>query len=118
MITISEKSAQALQILELMFTRKDSVWSGSFISRELGIGVDLVFDRNRAMSRAGILRSFRGHSGGFRIEKDDVNLWEVACAVENQIPPETQSEPWQHLSSYFERTLKRTRIIDLLGETK
>jgi Rrf2 family protein len=95
---------------------------GRFLEQQLG-----------ALSKAGLVQSFRGAGGGCRIARDpaSITMAEVAEAIEGQIPPMFCLEPsdhtcfqdsrcglqgfWADVAKAVDDVFRRTSVADLLA---
>ena len=100
MLKISQKLEYAMRAMIELSMRRES---GALVpAREIAqsqqIPVRFLEQQLGALSRAGLVESFRGAGGGCRLARDpaDITVAEVADAIEGQIYPVFCLEPSDH----------------------
>ena len=112
MIAITNRTVRALGIVEqlLLTTGRLNVRT---ISEMTGMSYNTVQDLTPDLVRGRVIKATKGYCGGLDLVSRDVTLWEVAHAVESPIS-DSCSSTWAEISAFFERTMKRTIVQQLM----
>jgi Rrf2 family protein len=99
-LKVSQKLEYAMRAMIELAQRRDE---GTLVpAREIAerqqVPVRFLEQQLGALSKAGLVESFRGAGGGCRLARDpkDITMAEVADAIEGQIPPMFCLEPSDH----------------------
>ena len=100
MLKVSQKLEYAMRAMIELTQRREE---GALVpAREIAarqqVPVRFLEQQLGALSKAGLVQSFRGAGGGCRLARDpeDITMAEVADAIEGQIPPMFCLEPSDH----------------------
>ena len=133
MLKVSQKLEYAMRAMIELAQRRDE---GSLVpAREIAerqqIPARFLEQQLGALSKAGLVESFRGAGGGCRIARDpaDITMAQVADAIEGQIPPMFCLEPsdhtcfqdsrcglqgfWADVAKAVDEVFQRTTVADL-----
>lgn len=83
MMMINQESKYALQIvLYISHQSKEKVVSAKEISDMERISLNAVLKISRSLAKNGILESSRGSKGGFKINKEKINFFEIIKVIQ------------------------------------
>lgn len=133
MLKVSQKLEYAMRaMIELAERRHEgSLVPAREIAERQQVPVRFLEQQLGALSKAGLVESFRGAGGGCRLARDpdDITMAEVADAIEGQIPPMFCLEPsdhtcfqdsrcglqgfWADVAKAVDDVFRRTTVADL-----
>lgn len=100
MLKVSQKLEYAMRAMIELAQRRElgTLVPAREIAERQQVPVRFLEQQLGALSKAGIVESFRGAGGGCRLARDphDITMAEVADAIEGQIPPMFCLEPSDH----------------------
>lgn len=84
---ITRKTDYAIRSVLYLASRSDAITMIDEIAREMGIPRSLLAKILQKLVKAGIIRSFRGIGGGFRLDREpgDISLLDVIEAIQGPI---------------------------------
>ena len=135
MLKVSQKLEYAIRaLIELADHREDeTLVPAREIAERQQIPLRFLEQQLGALSRAGLVESFRGAGGGCRIARDptDITVAEVADAIEGQLYPVFCLEPsdhtcfadsqcglqgfWGDVARAIQRVFEETTVADLVA---
>ena len=100
MLKVSQKLEYAMRAMIELAQRREpgTLVPAREIAERQQVPVRFLEQQLGALSKAGLVESFRGAGGGCRLARDpqDITMAEVADAIEGQIPPMFCLEPSDH----------------------
>lgn len=120
MLIINNRVVIALSIAEYLIKNYDRTIVAREIAKECGITESIITTLSPDLVRAKIISTEKGMCGGLKAVSDEISLYDVvsAVALPANLPTGLHSESWSQMWSYIERTLKRTKLKDLIETQK
>jgi DNA-binding IscR family transcriptional regulator len=116
MLQINNRVVTGIAVMEYLLKNYDKTVVAREIAREAEINENAITVLTPQLVRAGLVASEKGVYGGLRATNKDATLWDVVSAVSLPIKNAPPCESWESMWAFFERTLKRTLIIDLVDK--
>ncbi len=84
-MNLSKTSKYAIRVINYMATKKQELYSASFLVEELKISDKYLKRILTTLSNNSIIKSVQGRYGGFKLNKNinEINLYEIIKSVEN-----------------------------------
>jgi FeS assembly SUF system regulator len=86
MMKVNRLTDYATLIICEMITEKDNIVSAKYLSEKTKIGEATVMKLLKMLIKNGLLKSYRGNAGGYKLEKDasEITILDVVNAVEGE----------------------------------